>query len=64
MKVVYTHYEGLQKVSQTEGPELHVAPRDITNKHIMAYGKVWTAVNRDTKILLKVALNTTTLTPK
>lgn len=29
--------EGLQKVSQTEGRELHVAPRDITNKHIMAY---------------------------
>ena len=39
--------EGLQKVNQTEGPELHVSPRDITNKHIMAYGKVWTAVNRD-----------------
>ncbi|VDI84047.1 gamma-secretase subunit APH-1A [Mytilus galloprovincialis] len=29
--------EGLQKVNQTEGPELHVAPRDITNKNIMAY---------------------------
>ncbi|KAK3102890.1 hypothetical protein FSP39_014726 [Pinctada imbricata] len=28
--------DGLQRVSQT-GQELHVAPRDITNKHIMAY---------------------------
>lgn len=30
--------EGLQKVNQTEGRELHTAPQDITNKHIMAYG--------------------------
>lgn len=29
--------EGLQKVNQTEGRELHTAPQDITNKHIMAY---------------------------
>lgn len=29
--------DGLQKVSQT-GQEMHMTPRDITNKHIMAYG--------------------------
>lgn len=28
--------DGLQKVSQT-GQEMHMTPRDITNKHIMAY---------------------------
>lgn len=36
-KVLRRADEGLQKVNQTEGPELHVSPRDITNKHIMAY---------------------------
>lgn len=29
--------DGLQKVSQT-GQEMHMTPRDISNKHIMAYG--------------------------
>ena len=30
--------DGLQKVSQVSEAE-HVMPRDISNKHIMAYGK-------------------------
>ena len=29
--------DGLQKVSQ-QGQDQHVMPRDISNKHIMAYG--------------------------